>query len=222
MSNALLTAANKIKFGVEELLASDAQVYFENIFSTRHIGRVVDFMLFQCQPFIQAAGDPADAEYRFRHMIELAIFNAWVNYREGERSKCVELEFGWDKQRLIISATHIAAAGVGGFVPGGEPADEISGRMQKMLAQVQQLADGLIVRHDPVSGRIQAIAFLAADEHEKLSSAEYLDLSQLPAAGQQGAGCQDRGRVESGSEGWAGADAQCRRERRWNPEAALR
>ena len=180
MSNALLTAVNKVKFGVEEVLASDAQVYFENIFSTRHIGRVVDFMLFQCQPFIAASTDPAYTEYRFRHVIELAIFNAWANYRAGERSKVVELEFGWDKQRLVISASHIAETGVGGFVPGGEPANEVSKRMQKMLTQVQQLADGLIVRHDPKSGRVQAIAFLVVDEAEKLAAPAYLDLSLLP------------------------------------------
>ncbi len=184
MSNALLAAVNKIKFGVEELLEPDAQVFFENIFSTRHIGRVVDFMLFQCQPFLKASQDPAYTEYRFRHMIELAIFNAWANYRTGERSRVVELEFGWDKQRLVISASHIGAEGIGGFVPGAEPANEVSIRMQKMLTQVQALADGLIVRHDPVSGRVQAIAFLAADETEKLAETQYLDLSQLPAVQQ--------------------------------------
>ncbi len=169
--------ALKTDFGIEDLLKAKSRVIFENIFSTRHIGRVMDFFLFEAQPFFKSAGDMGFFEYRFRHALELGIFNAWSNYRRDEAVKCVEVEVGWDESRLVLAFTHSVDAGVTGFAPGSTPSNETAARMQKMLEQIQQLCDGLLVRYSPQSGRVQVIAFLSAAEAAAKEEPEFFEVT---------------------------------------------
>lgn len=162
--------AKKMKLGLEELLKPGSRVLYENVFSTRHIGRVIDFLIYENREFIAAQPDPSQAEYRIRQTIELSIFNAWANFRKGEKSKCVEIEMGWDGEKLIVAVAHYVDADVKNFTPGSvEPvSNETAARMQKMLEHVQALSDGLLVRHEPQSGRVQALAFVSSAGGERL------------------------------------------------------
>lgn len=169
--------ALKTDFGIEDLLKAKSRVVFENIFSTRHIGRVMDFFLFEAEPFFKSVNDTGFFEYRFRHALELGIFNAWSNYRRGEAVKCVEVEVGWDESRLVLAFTHSIDADVTGFAPGSTPSNETAVRMQKMLEQIRQLCDGLLVRYSPQSGRVQAIAFLSAAEAAAKEEPEFLEVT---------------------------------------------
>lgn len=178
--------AKKARMGLEDLLKPEARVIYENVFSTRHIGRIIDFLLFESRPFIEKHADPALAEYRMRQTIEVGVFNAWSNYRKGEKTKCVEIELGWDDEKLVLGISHYADSDLKNFVPGdGEPEGKTALRMRRMLEHVQELSDGLIVRHESQSGRMQLLAFISAKENEQTTSPQYIavepgSFSELP------------------------------------------
>lgn len=184
MSNRALEAAREPRFEIEKALDRKARVYFEKIFSTRHVGRVIDFMLFQAREFLEASGESAaQAEHRLRQVVELAIFNGWTNYRKGDARKCIEIEFGWDKKRLVVVVAFYAENGVGGFLPRAKhkPQNLASARMAKMFAHIQSNSDGLIVRHEQQSGRIETIAFIALDEAEHVKEPILVEVKELQA-----------------------------------------
>lgn len=162
--------AKKLRLGLEELLKPGARVLYENVFSTRHIGRVIDFLLYESRTFIEAHPDAGYAEYRLRHAVELGIFNGWSNFKKGEKSKCIELELGFDDEKLVVAVAFYVDADVTNFTPGDAeaPSGAVAERMQKMLTQVQELSDGLLVRHEPTTGRVQVMAFISAGANEKL------------------------------------------------------
>ena len=172
MSLVAAAIIQKGRLGLEELLHARARVLYDNIFSTRHLGRVLDFVLFEASAYTKICPDPAMIEYRIRHALELLIFNAWSNYRKEEKTKWVGLEFGWDDERFVMSVCFFAEDGIGGFFPGtGEPKDEVSGRMLKMFTQVQELSDNLVIRHDPLTGRMHAIvSFLSPGAAKNVES----------------------------------------------------
>lgn len=167
--------AKKARMGLEELLKPQARVIYENVFSTRHIGRIIDFLLFEARPFIEKHPDSAQAEYRIRQAVEVGVFNAWSNYRKGEKTKCVEIELGWDDERLVLAISHYADSELKNFVPGqGQPPNATSERMRKMLERVQELSNGLIVRQEPESGRMQVLAFISAKDAEKVTETQFV------------------------------------------------
>jgi hypothetical protein len=144
----------------------------------------MDLVLFEAKAFFDATGDSGYFEYRARHVLELGIFNAWANFRKGEKVKCVELEVGWDGDKLVISVAGFINDGVIGFMPGTQaPKDSAEARISRMLTQIQEISDGLVVRHSPKTGRLQVIAMLdiKPPPGEAHALSEYVDISRLPA-----------------------------------------
>src|SRR4051812_32309405 len=68
-----LAVPQKLRFGMEELLGVNARSLFENLFSTRHLGRVLDFFLFESRAFVDGSSDPVGIEYRVRQILELGV-----------------------------------------------------------------------------------------------------------------------------------------------------
>ncbi|MEW6057168.1 MAG: hypothetical protein AB1540_11195 [Bdellovibrionota bacterium] len=174
------TLSQKLRAGVEEMLRANARVLYETLFSIRHIGRVIDFCLYESKSFLDAAQQPLEFECRIRQILEIAIFNGWTNSREGDSAKCVEIEFGWDDIRLIISVSHFVAPDVQGFVPGnGLPSNEAASRMAGMFEKIQALSDGLVIRHEQTTGRVQLVAFVSAQANAKGSGIEYVNVDSV-------------------------------------------
>lgn len=171
MSQSAEANTEELRLSLSQMLKPDAKFFYEKLFSVRHVGRVLDFMLFESRAFLETCSNPDYTEYRCRQVIELAVFNAWSNYRKGERAKCVEIEFGSDKERFIVSVTHYADSDIGGFVPEtGDPQNETSERISKMLSQIQELSDGLIVRFNPKTGQMQVMALVSGASIESGTS----------------------------------------------------
>lgn len=171
---ALETATAKVRRGLEALLKPDARVVYENLFSTRHLGRVIDLVLYESRDFIAACANSEDTGYRIRQLAELAVFLAWTNYRKGEKLKCVELECGWDDTLLVFSVSSYIDPDVRDFMPAQNPKPgTAAARIQRLLQRVRVMSDGIAVRHHPERGRFQAFAFVGKQRLESIPLSEY-------------------------------------------------
>src|SRR5690349_18779066 len=118
--------------GVESLLKPEARIVYETLFNMRHAGRVIDLILHEARDFLARSPAPEEAAARVRHCLELAVMSAWVNYRGGEQSRSLEIEAGWDDERLVISVAGFVDDGLGGLVPSlGAPAGAPSARIAR-------------------------------------------------------------------------------------------
>ncbi len=169
------------KFGIEELLRANARVLYEYFFSTRHVGRVLDFLFYEAKDALAAVDDGEVLEYRVRQILETSIFNGFANYRTGEKSKCIEIEYGWDDVRMITSAVFWVEQTCAGFMPGEKPNDGVAGRIQKFIENISTLADEVVVRFDPRSGRFQIVGIIntAGNDVATKKAIDYVDVSAL-------------------------------------------
>jgi hypothetical protein len=173
---------NQPKLAIEEFLKADAKVYYEYLFSTKHIGRTLDLVLFESEKFIRASKGAADTEYKVRQLLEICIFNAWANYRKGEKVKAITVECGWDSERIGVLVSSLVDADVENFIPGIDAAgNETSARVSAMLEKVQKSCDGVTVRHSKSTGAFQVLAFINASSTEKseLVPVTYVNLEEI-------------------------------------------
>lgn len=168
------------RFGIEELLRANAKVLYENFFSTRHIGRVLDFMFYEAKDAIASVEESAHLEHRIRQILESCIFSGFANYKKDEKTKCVELEFGWDDVRIVVSAAFVIE-NCTGFLPGDQTEDKLATRIRKLIEHVQMFADEVVVRFDPRLGRFQIIGLLSYKNSENAGSSvvDYVDVSKI-------------------------------------------
>ncbi len=157
MSNILESVKNP-RFVLEELLKPDAKILYEVLFSTKHAGRIYDLVLFETQGFIQTSSNPEDTEFKLRQLLELHTFNAWLSHRKNQKTKCVEIEIGWDDERMLIASSYYS--------------DSITARLQQ---KIEESGDGLIVRFDPRTKRTQVLSFLSPKEAEKIFATQYVE-----------------------------------------------
>ncbi len=186
--SALKQIALKPDFGIEDFLKEDAKVLYQNAFNTKHIGREIDFFLFEAKAIFLKSKDPEFFEYRFRHVLQLAIFNAWANYRKGDFHKCVEIEVGWDSEKMIVSVTGSVENDIKVVMPAGQtkPENENSNRIFRLLEQIQKFSDGLFVRHSIKSNRMQVISILETNinildvfESKKEKNTDYVEVNEI-------------------------------------------
>ncbi len=164
MSAVEKTTIMSADFGIEDMLSKESRVLFETVFSTRHIGRVIDFFMFESQVYFKTFKDSAEMEQKFRQILEMGIFNVWRNYRKTETVKSIELEVGWDKDNLYIGITGSFEPGLKGLnLSEAEDANLDSLRVRSMLKIIQGLSDEFIIRQNSISGRIQVIAGLQSN-----------------------------------------------------------
>ncbi len=178
-------------FGIENYLAKDSRILYDIVFSTKHIGRVIDFFMYESSSFFSNTDESSDVEQRFRQIMELAIFNGWRNYRTDEKPKCIEMEVGWDTDKLILSVT-------ASFNSQLNPIDlsknyeineqtDITFRIRKMLSYIKDIADELVIRHCKDSGRIQIISSLSKTKSSE-KKYDYVDVTVetlLPSKGKK-------------------------------------
>lgn len=166
-------------FGVEGLLEKGSKSFFERLFTTRHMGRVIDFFLFEAAGFLDRTPNSTELEKRIRSSFEMLVFASWAYFRKNEVSKWIELEVGWDKGKFVLSVVSYIETGLKGIFPNDEtqPNTEAARAIRAFLSEVQKFSNGLMVRYHPKSGRVQFIVIFLPNLAGNFKT-EYLDLTE--------------------------------------------
>ncbi|MGE4233873.1 MAG: hypothetical protein AB7F43_11140 [Bacteriovoracia bacterium] len=164
-------------FHIEQLLKEDGQLIYENLFSTKHLGRVLDFVVFEISSN-QSYLNEGELEYRLREVLQLCFFNGWNSYRDGESTKCIQVEVGWDSERIIVYASHLVNMGLKNILGEGESnLQDVSAsefKVREMVQKIQAYSDGIVVRHETHLGKFNLICFLDRQRRES-PTAEYIE-----------------------------------------------
>ena len=144
-----------------------------------HAGRVIDLILHEARDYFAKTSDVDASIRRARHTLELLVLCAWSHYRLLENTRCLELEAGWDDEKIVFSVAGFVADGLGGLVPSlGAPANEVSGRLARYFGIVEETATMLALRHHKDIGFLQAYAVLAADAAAPRQTARVVELKK--------------------------------------------
>jgi nucleoprotein TPR len=157
----------KTNFGIEDFLNQDGKSFFETIFSTRHIGRVIDFFRFECEPFFNSISEREAFEYRFRAILETGIFFSFSNNKAQNFKPTLEIEVGFDLEKIVISLTSTVAKDFSD--------NDIKENLN--INFIQKQADGLLIRHSKKSRRIQLIAFILKNSVDNKSEIEIIEIT---------------------------------------------
>lgn len=151
-------------FGIESLLSKNSKILYDSVYSTRHIGRVIDFFLYENQLFYKDNTNSVEIEHKMRSVLELSTFNAWRNYRSNETVKCVDFEVGADQDKLIISITSSFNSELVGIDISNTQLQESTlteevNRIRFFHKVLNENSDKMIVRYNKVAGRMQCVYF---------------------------------------------------------------
>lgn len=149
-------------FGVAGLLGDECRVFYENLFSTRHVGRVADLLAAK----LKGAGPD---ELRLRALVAYAAHEAFAlgGNPEGKAPVTavapVSFECGVDAEKVAIGLGFVRApsvpfdmAGLADRVRAGAP----QGPFEAMLAWLFVHADRLVIRHQPSIRRMEIVALV--------------------------------------------------------------
>lgn len=139
-------------FGVANVLGGDGKVYFENLFSKRHIGRVSDLLSAELQA-------SPDEELRFRIALVAGVFESLRRMSEGSGSP-VLIECGVDPEKLALSVSFECDV--------QEPAaiDEswlraFVNAVDEPMTKLQEISDALLVRGETANGERRKIEIVS-------------------------------------------------------------
>lgn len=175
---ALATPEHDKIFGVESLLQPGATIVYETLFSLRHSGRVIDLILHAARESLKASPAGEQIESRLRHCLELAVLNSWMHYRKAEFTRSLEIEVGWDSEKIVFSVAGFVEDGV------GQPTSEST--FMKYLASIEEHATELAIRHQETIGHLQVFASLFLDPQAPRGDTRYFALKSPLEAGGQG------------------------------------
>lgn len=159
-------------FGVSGILAEKADVFYDAVFSTRHVGRISDLLVAR----LQSAGIN---ELKLRALI---IFTAFHGYRgqlkkrlgirifsknsDDVLDKPILLECGIDNEKVAIGVCFtlnktslLKIEGISDRIFRREPTDPF----EEMLVQLQDHSDRLILKFQPETSKIEIISVLGIE-----------------------------------------------------------
>ncbi|OFZ35315.1 MAG: hypothetical protein A2070_10710 [Bdellovibrionales bacterium GWC1_52_8] len=139
-----------LSFGVSGLLEESCRVYYDNMFSTRHVGKVSDLLAAK----LKSAGLD---ELRLRAILLFGIFEGYYNPGIAEASSGqVMVECGVDAEKIAVGLSfvnpHLAKRLASKINPG---------IFDSLLATLHAQSDRLLVRVLVESGKIEIVAMLA-------------------------------------------------------------
>ncbi|HLD98643.1 MAG TPA: hypothetical protein VJB59_00190 [Bdellovibrionota bacterium] len=154
-------------YGVAGVLGEECQVFYENLFSTRHIGRVSDLL---CAKLRETGLD----ELRLRSVLSLVIFEAYRKQtdQQGKLKQALVIECGIDKEKLAIGVAfvdvqgRIRKEGMGARMAAQSP----EGTFEEMLRTVHSHADVAVLKIEPEQRKFEIISILGLPG--KLSAGE--------------------------------------------------
>jgi hypothetical protein len=189
-------------FGVASLLEENSKVYYDSVFSARHIGRVSDLLSAKLKGI-------HPNELQFRLLILYSLYESYcvqlkaANKNPGESlADPLTLECGVDSQKMAIGVSFIVEAkqplSLESTVENVR-AKKITNPLERMLVELSTDSDHLVLRVHEEMRRVEIVAFVSLiplesstekiisfqairiDSAEKTesSSAEYIELGDL-------------------------------------------
>lgn len=158
-------------FGVAGVLGDECRVFYNNLFSTRNLGRVTDLLAARLQ---KATPD----ELKLRQLLIVAVFEAYraqidhVIAQKRAASKTIDdrldepmtIECGIDSEKIAVGVSFSLPPGISLKTEGlaqriaqGEPATPL----EELLFQTHAHGDRMIVRFQPSTNRVEIASLLA-------------------------------------------------------------
>lgn len=155
------------RFGVTGLLGPDCAVYYDNLFSSRHIGRVSDLLVAKLR-------EVGMDELRIRALLLFGFFEAYRTHANAAGTDILPeplvLECGIDSEQVAIGFTFKTGIGLDtdglvDRVAQGAP----NGFFETLLCELQARSDRLIVRvHPGVQAEVITLCGIGGAPSEKL------------------------------------------------------
>lgn len=181
-------------FGVSGLLNEGCKVYYDNLFSTRQLGRVCDLLFALLR-------DSKIDELRLRLLIHFTVFEAFYSHsntmglrEEKILTEPLVLECGIDDEKFAIGMVY--RTGIGSDTDGlverivsGKP----NGPLEELLCSIHERADRMLIRAQP-GAQIEIVSLvgftpqLIAEGKKKVAPDLYVlggdsEVEETPAAG---------------------------------------
>lgn len=147
-------------FGVAGLLRSEATIFYDTLFSSRHLGRVSDLLVGRIK---QIELD----EVRLRSMLMYGFFEAYLHSQTGKEiggtlSEPIVVECGMDGERIVAGFSFTAHAE---SIP---DLDDLRGRIQdkaddpfaRLMGKLIQQVDGIVVRVHAEIRRYEVVTWI--------------------------------------------------------------
>lgn len=152
-------------FGVSGFLLEKCHVFYENLFSTRHVGRVSDLLAAQLK------SEGLD-ELRLRALLLFAVFEAYrtqqKRIRNGKSTDLLEkplvIECGLDEEKLAVGLSFVESIPYTKFDKAFQ--DRINqqkpeGEFERLVCELYRHVDHLILRVLPALHRVEIISMMS-------------------------------------------------------------
>ncbi|MCM2322574.1 MAG: hypothetical protein NDJ90_04870 [Oligoflexia bacterium] len=162
MSDVSTSVRSMNSFGVSGLLSEDCKVYYDNLFNTRHVGKISDLLLARLR---EAGAD----ELRLRALLLFSVFQAYrcqpaAPGEEGEAVIAPEpvlLECGIDSDHIAVGISFRISQDVDGEKLREAILSEAPpvGTFEELLASLYRYSDRLVLRIQP-GEQVEAVSLL--------------------------------------------------------------
>ncbi len=152
-------------FGVSGVLGEDCQVFYDSLFTTKHIGRISDLLSARLQSSTMD-------ELRLRSLILFSLMKSyrvqsngkeWGTSTEEVLKEPMVLEVGIDAEKLAIGVSfavqsdgYVQPKGLLDRLKKGQPSNEF----EKILLQTAEFSDRVVLRFQPSISRIEIISLV--------------------------------------------------------------
>lgn len=147
-------------FGVSGLLGPECHVFYDTLFSSKNLGKVIDLLAAR----LEKAG--AD-ELKLRMLILLSVFEAMRASQQSGSSPFkdpLRLECGLDDEKFAVgvliktTADFVSLEGLKERVTSNNP---LENPFDWILRQLLEFSDRLVVKHQPTQNQIEIVSLLA-------------------------------------------------------------
>jgi hypothetical protein len=177
-------------FGVASILSDNCRVFYDSLFTTRHLGRIADLLAAR----LQKAGPD---ELRLRTLILFLSYEGFrcqfpveledLSEEEEERALASPLtvECGVDDEKIAIGVSFLPHASqkldlieVADRIRAGTPAN----RIERTLMQLLRFSGQVFYRYQKNSGRVELIALTGIGQLAKVNDPQgLLEIHEIPA-----------------------------------------
>jgi hypothetical protein len=141
-------------FGIAGLLGEECHIFYDNLFTTRHVGRISDLLSAR----LKRAGPD---ELRLRAMILFSVFEAYRTKAKVDPRSPMTVEVGIDAEKIAVGVGFrlplgIKTEGIPDRIESGEP----EGPFEELIFDLDSQADQVVLRLQPKTGRIELVALM--------------------------------------------------------------
>lgn len=158
------SASQLESFGVASLLEGDSKVYYQSVFSAKHIGQISDLLIAKTK-------GQTNQELQVRNIILDSLHEIYRLQMEAQDAKVTEslleplnFECGLDSEKCAIGVSFLWHENLTSLVDGWVERllqGKASGRLDSLLRRIAQHAEHVIVRAQPETRRIEIVSLLS-------------------------------------------------------------